>query len=219
MKIKIMTFNIQHCKNYITKKIDYNSIINLIKKYNPDIVGLNEIYSFQLKKLCKYLDYNYYFGKSDNLILPYGNSILSKYDINNIKVIKIKDNNNFKYSEKRSILSCNVNINNNLYNIYVTHLGLKENEKINSINTLINNINIDNSIILGDFNINSDSKLLDKFNNFIDSTNKDLYTYPSTNPKYKLDYIFVSKNIKVIKSYVLEEVISDHRAIITEINV
>ena len=44
MKLRIMTFNIRGCKNYITNKKDYDSIIEIINKYNPDIIGLNEVF-------------------------------------------------------------------------------------------------------------------------------------------------------------------------------
>ena len=44
MKLRIMTFNVQGCKNYVSKKRDYNSIISLIEKYKPDIIGFNEVF-------------------------------------------------------------------------------------------------------------------------------------------------------------------------------
>lgn len=213
MNLKIMTFNTQHCKNYITNKIDYNEIINLINKYNPDIIGLNEIYSFQLKKLAKELKYKYYFSKS---MIIYGNGILSKYDINNANTIKIP---NKFYKEKRAILSCNINIDNKVLNLYVTHLGLDNNKEF-EIHTLISNTIKNNTIILGDFNIHSDSNFLKPLERyFVDTSNKNYHTYPSFDPKYKLDYIFASKDIKTISSNVLDDIVSDHKAIITKIKI
>ena len=41
--MRIMSFNTQHCKNFIEQKIDYNIMAQVIKDYNPDIVGLNEM--------------------------------------------------------------------------------------------------------------------------------------------------------------------------------
>jgi len=215
MKIRIMSFNTQHCKDYNTKKINYDNIINLINKYKVDIIGLNEIYNIpnQTKKIAKNIGYNYCFGKSSNMILPYGNSILSRYKIIDNKVINIKYNNSFKYVENRSILKTKIIINDKTLNIYVTHFGLDDNEKDNEINTLINNIDKDNSIVLGDFNMTNI-----KINNF-NHISDNLPTYPSINPKYKLDYIFTSKNIKVISCKTLDEVISDHRPIIIDIDI
>ena len=41
--MKIMTFNTQHCENFITKRIDFQAVADVINKYNPDVVGLNEM--------------------------------------------------------------------------------------------------------------------------------------------------------------------------------
>lgn len=219
MKLRVMTFNIQHCKNYISKKIDYKSIIDLINKYNPDIIGLNEVYNIPNQTKIISNGKYYHFGKSSNIIIPYGNSIISKYNIVNNEIIKIKYSKSFKYIENRSILKSIININNKLLNIYVVHLGLNDIEKEIGINTLINNLD-DNSIVLGDFNMTPDNKLIKRLSNkLIDCTNIKDYTYPSDNPKDKLDYIYVSKNIKVINSFVLNEIISDHKAIISDIEI
>ena len=43
MELNILSFNTQHCMNYITRKIDYESVVNLIKELDADIIGLNEI--------------------------------------------------------------------------------------------------------------------------------------------------------------------------------
>ena len=215
MKLRVMTFNTQHCKNYISKKFDYKSIIDLIAKYNVDIIGLNEVYNIPNQTKIISNGKYYHFGKSSNLIIPYGNSIISKYNIVNNKIIKIKYLKSFKYIENRSILKSTINVNDNLLNIYVLHLGLTDIEKEIGINTLINNLD-DNCIVLGDFNMTPDNKLIKKLSNKLINCSND-YTYPSDNPKYKLDYIFVSKNIKVINSIVVDEVISDHRAVITDI--
>lgn len=220
MKLRVMTFNTQHCKNYISKRIDYKSIIDLINKYKPDIIGLNEMYNIPNQThLIAGNKYNYYFSKASNLIMPYGNSIISKYDIVNNKIIKIKYSKSFKYTENRSILKSTININNKLLNVYVIHFGLTSIEKEIGINTLINNLD-DNSIVLGDFNMNTDNKLMKPLcNKLINCTDNDSYTYPSDNPKYKLDHIFVSKNIKVINSFVTDEIVSDHKALIADIEI
>ena len=40
----------------------------------------------------------------------------------------------------------------------------------------------------------------------------DTYTFSSLDPSKKIDYIFVSSDIKVKEAYVLEKVLSDHFA-------
>ena len=43
MNYKFMSFNIQSCRNFMTRKFSVDQIANVIKLYNPDIVGLNEV--------------------------------------------------------------------------------------------------------------------------------------------------------------------------------
>ena len=42
MKIKFMSYNTQHCLNFITQKIDFDIIADTIKKCEADIIGLQE---------------------------------------------------------------------------------------------------------------------------------------------------------------------------------
>lgn len=224
--IKIMSFNTQHCKNFKTKRIDYKSIINLIKNNDIDIIGLNEIFSLnknisQSSIIAKKLNYYHFFGKATNIIFPYGNAIISKYPIESCEIINIpspKNKTGNNHYEKRSILKAKVLINNKYLNIYITHLGLNIDEQVNGINTLVNNVEKDNSIIMGDFNMTPDNKLLKSLNNF-SNTNIDKMTYPSDNPIKKLDYIYVSKNIKIHSFNVLNDIISDHRPIMAKIDI
>ena len=41
--MKFMSFNTQHCKNYITGEIDFEVMANAIKSCGADVVGLNEM--------------------------------------------------------------------------------------------------------------------------------------------------------------------------------
>ena len=37
-----MSYNTQHCLNFVTRKIDYDIIVDTIKKCNADIIGFQE---------------------------------------------------------------------------------------------------------------------------------------------------------------------------------
>ena len=41
--MKVMTFNTQHCLNYLTREIDFDVMAEAIRTCDPDIVGLNEM--------------------------------------------------------------------------------------------------------------------------------------------------------------------------------
>ena len=230
MKIKIMTFNVCHFKNINTNRIEYVKIIKFIKDKNIDIVGFNEVYGnkydkkimvSQIEYIAKMLGYYYYFSPSTKIKgVKYGNGIISKYPINMAHIIKIpmpKIRSGTAYYEKRSILKANINKLN--LNIYITHLGLNEDEQKLGINTILNSININNSILMGDFNIENNNVLIKSFNKNMKSILNNSFTFPSLKPTKKLDYIFVSKNIKIIHSYIPNFIISDHLPIISTIEI
>ena len=236
MKVKLMSFNIQHFENYNTKSLDYDNFINLISKYNPDIIGLNEVYGkgfdkniggIQSEEIANKLGYYHYFGKATSLFFkPYGNALLSKYPIleaNVIKIPKVIFKKGTKLYEKRSIIKAKININGSILTVYVTHLGLNKDEQLKGIKTLIKLFNNDNFIVMGDFNISYGNKLLTMLESYtIDTATRfkeKLFSWPSDNPKYKFDYILTNKNIKTISADIPKEVLSDHRPYIAEIDI
>ncbi len=226
-----MTFNTQHCMNYQTKEIDYDKICNLIKKYDIDIIGLNEIYgkgfdrsinTNQAQEIANRLGYYSYFAKACNLhFKEYGNAIISKYPINDpvISIIKkpFRKTGN-KYYEQRNILKVKIKPLN--LNICITHFGLNEDEQINALKACYKYINNYNFILMGDFNLTPESKILFPLKESLNNTDIDnRYTYPSDKPNRKIDYIFTSKDINIMETIIPNEIISDHLPVITKIEI
>ena len=102
MELKIMSYNTQHCLNFITRKIDFDIIADTIQQCGADMIGLQEIrdkgqdaeYQAQTKILAEKLGYPYYyfaeairFGGAN----PYGNAIISRYPIIFAETILIPD--------------------------------------------------------------------------------------------------------------------------------
>ena len=94
MKIRIATFNIQHCNYYLGSMqagreiIDFDAFADAINSFNPDILVLNEVrdkgddpgYTEQAKILAEKAGYEYYrFGEAirfgENDTMPYGNAM------------------------------------------------------------------------------------------------------------------------------------------------
>ena len=86
--MKIMSFNTIFCTNYFTKQIDFQTMADAIKKCNPDIVGLNEMYGkshmeeydSQTEKLSALTGLPY-FKFAEACVLEegtFGNAVLSK---------------------------------------------------------------------------------------------------------------------------------------------
>lgn len=230
MKIRVMTYNVQSFKNFKTKKIDYGEIEKIINKYKPDIIGLNEVFDkgydrnisiSQIEELNRNLKYNSLFAKAARIRgKNYGNALLSKFPIDNSEIIKIKLpllRTGNKLYQKRCILKASVNG----INILLTHLGLNDDEQRRGIKKIEENIDEKKCILMGDLNIEEDKDMIKKLDDKLYNTSKErkskLLTYPSDKPSRKLDYIFVSNDIKVSRVFVPKVIVSDHRPYIVDI--
>ena len=89
------------------------------------------------------------------------------------------------------------------------------------IAVLLNYLNSHKCIFMGDLNSVPTDKILDpikqKMCDAAESFCPNAKTFSSFNPEIKIDYIFVSPDIKVKDAYVLEKVLSDHFAHIATI--
>ena len=224
----IMSFNIQSCKDYITKKFTPDTAAKAINQINPDILGLNEVRGMpfqptddpswfnQIEELSKLTNMPYiYFGQAITLKGPYGNAILSKYPLKNIKTIAIPDpiiKDEDAFYESRCIISCDIED----FHLFVTHIGLAKSEQINGISLLKELIKKETkpTIITGDFNMTPDNPLIKELSELVYDTanifNEPLLSFPSINPRIKIDYIFTSFNIEVIEADIPQIVASDH---------
>ena len=233
--MKIMTFNTQHCLNFITKEIDFNVMADAILKCNPDVVSLNEMRgsrvdvdsATQVEKLARLTGMKYYyFAKAiidPSEMGPYGNGILSKVPITSAETILIPDPVERKYNgyyETRCILKAKLE---NGLTILITHMGLNPDEQENAVSLVVENIVDKKCILMGDFNVKPDNmlltpiyeKMLDTAENFC----KDGLSFPSDNPYCKIDYIFVSRDIKVNFADIPKIIASDHRPHVAEIEI
>lgn len=233
--MKIMTFNIQHCLDYKKHVIDIDLFVDTIKKYAPDVCGLNEVrgdgpldgYTDQTNLLGDKLGWDRYFGEAIKVkkTSPYGNAIVSRYPLKSAETIKIPDP-MFRIErasyETRCVIKAIAEIDGSDICFLVCHMGLAKSERKNAVKTicnLIDEINIP-VILMGDFNTEpNDAVFAPLFERLNDTDEKaetpNMATYPSDAPKKKIDYIFyrdlICKNVKTIS-----EVVSDHLPIIAE---
>lgn len=228
MKIKFMSYNTQHCLNFITREIDFDIIAATIKKCEADIIGLQEIrdegqdadYQSQAKIIAEKLGYHYYyFAEAIRFggVNPYGNAIISRYPIISAETIMIPDPEIKKYDgyyETRCLLKATIDVRNGL-NVLVSHFGLNPDEQENAVETVVSNIPKEHCVLMGDFNMEPDNQILNPIMQSLQDTAKVFSTYklsfPSDTPKVKIDYIFVSKDLKVEYADIPEIISSDHR--------
>ncbi len=228
MKYTFMSFNIQSCRNYMTRKFSADHIANVIKLYNPDIIGLNEVrgekfidaadesWFPQIQELSEKTGYKYYYhGIALKLNGPYGNAILSKYPLKNIETIPIPDplvKDEIAFYESRCIIKAEIED----FILLVTHVGLAKSEQLNAlttINSTLDNIN-KKVVLMGDFNMKPDNNhIISLSNRLIDTSIFFKYktlSFPSKNPIMRIDYIFTSKDVKIINAFIPKIIASDH---------
>ena len=233
MKIKVMTFNIQHCLNYLERHIDYPLFAKTVSVSGADIVGLNEVrgesaspgYDDQARIIAESAGYKYYyFAKAIDFDGrdPYGNAVLSKYPILSAETVMIPDPVVRRYNgyyETRCIAKLKIDVGIPL-NVLSVHFGLNRDEHENARDTVLRSIEDRSTVLMGDFNVTPGSDILAPIRERMTDTAEgkgEMLTFPSDAPTEKIDYVFVSKDIKVLSAGIPELTVSDHRPHIAEI--
>ena len=228
--MKIMSFNTQHCVNYIEQRVDYDIIAKAIMDCGADIVGLNEMYDEgsifgrQTEKLSQLTGLeNHYFGYAIDIPGegPYGNGFLSRYKILNAETILIPDPSPRKYKgyyETRCILK--IKLENGL-TVMVVHFGLNPDEHENAVRTIVENLEPKKCVLMGDFNVEPSNPVLKPIYEKMCDT-EHLYpcprkSWPSDKPKMIIDYIFTTPDIEQVSADIPELIASDHRPHLAEI--
>lgn len=230
--MKIVSFNTQHCLNFIQRNTDFDIMAKTIIDCDADIVGLNEMrdkgtdeeYAAQTEILSRLTGLKYsYFAEAIKCggTNPYGNSLLSRYPIASTETIIIPtpEPRRFDgYYEQRCLLKAK--LENGLC-VLVIHFGLNPDEQQRALDTVLQNIKDEKCILMGDFNMTPDSEFLkpirERMQDTADFFGSPLFSFPSDEPDRKIDYIFVSRDIEVVSADIPSIVSSDHRPHTAEI--
>ncbi|WP_377558951.1 endonuclease/exonuclease/phosphatase family protein [Ornithinibacillus salinisoli] len=219
-----MTYNIHHGKS-VDKQLNLDQIGYVIEKSNADIIGLNEVDKYfsnrsefedQISWLAKHLKMEQAFTHSIKLKSrdrenerQYGNALLSRFPIVN------KKDHHFNFIkglvEGRSMLEATLEIDNKMLQVYVTHLSLNpflHNKQTSSIIDILSKSS-SASIVMGDWNMKPQSNgwknMTDVYTDAWEVAGEGAgYTYPSTRPKRRLDYIFMSDHLSVTEAKIIK---------------
>jgi endonuclease/exonuclease/phosphatase family metal-dependent hydrolase len=231
-----MTYNIQHGLG-VDGKVDIARIGDLIKKVNPDIVGLQEVDRFvkrsgridQTTELSRLTEMRVVFAATikDYQGGDYGIAVLSKYPIIEWHTHSLPS---LPEREDRLILQTTVELENGQKVAFInTHWGYVDDLEIRKkqaelINALMQRHGQKTMILVGDLNVEPDSeahKMLSRY--WSDSvSNRDVKTYPSPQPIVQIDHIFYRPvdRVKIINYEIIDDrVASDHRPIVVTMEV
>jgi len=228
----IMVWNIHNAVGF-DGQFDIDRIVDEIREYDPDIVGINEInygnmqgsYMDMTAYIAHKLNMYYYFGPS--FYKHYGNAILSKYEFsecNNYRLPRKEGTH-----EPRGVICVKFIMDAETWTIYNTHLNEPDAiVQIPYIVELIDSDDFKNVVWMGDFNAEPNSEEYERINdtttlNFIDTheyleNNPDLTCEYDENykPTKRIDYILCSPDVLPSKAYVHCSIASDHCAVITK---
>jgi len=206
-----------------------------LSESNVDIIGLQEVKDDDPERdvigFLKKLGYEYVFAKTEQIwngkVYRHGPAVFSKFPIVNSKTYLIDK------EDERAFARADVKVDDRILHIFSTHLihthqkPSKQQEA--QVNELIKQLPKDNVIMMGDFNATPESEAIKKMREVLVDTGKDsdltwsVYPEgcPACNPQSidaRLDYIFISKDIKSKNFKVEESTASDHLPISVEID-
>ena len=235
--MRVMQFNIQHGKNFLSKTIDLQALSDAIALLGADIVCLNEVYgsgphpafTAQAEELAKNLGFYSFFAPAIEISSsgPYGNALLSRYPILNAENVKVPTvpRNHPGYFEDRCAFCAQVDVNGKTLTVIGIHFGLQPEEQEECVKTVCALIDRADTpvILMGDFNVEPDDPVLtpirQKLYDAASSGEGGQNTFPSDQPIKKIDYIFLSDSLTLSSSFVADMIVSDHLPVIADINI
>jgi len=221
-----------------------SDIAQLIKKYNPDIISLQEVDRnslsngkldelAELNKILKYpfITYGAHFRTP---FATFGTAILSKYPLLNIESHRFP----FTFpTPRKGFIVTDIELEQGIIATFVSlHTTWLDYFRPNHRNIQLRKVkeilcNRKHPIIIaGDFNdefkSEGSSQKNDNLHQFMDDlhlhafepTNTKLKTYPASAPRERIDWVLVSKNFEFKTYEVVNEHLSDHLPILTNIS-
>ena len=204
-----------------------------ILELGADVVGLNEIrgegshpeYTRQTEALAERCGMKYYYFapaiEFDKGL--YGNAIISRVPIERAENIKIPDPNPRAYRgyyETRCVLKATLAGG---ITALVTHFGLNPDEQENAVRTVIESLEMQRCVLMGDFNLPPESELLlpirARMRDTAELFGGERLSWPSDKPTVKIDYIFISPDLVVSSADIPAVVASDHRPHIATVEI
>jgi len=158
------------------------------------------------------LDNDCSFPTYKTLFMNLGNSIHSIHDITNCDNRKLPGE-----GQPRYVGVSTVDIDGKKVNVLGTHLSTVTEVRTQQINTLAAYVEeIDGRILLaGDFNIKNEAELTPLYAVGLENSSSYM-TYPASDPNRPLDRIMTSSGIEVIRTYVPDIQLSDHRPLVVD---
>lgn len=229
--LRVMTWNIHHAEG-TDGKIDLLRVSDTIRRENPDLVILQEVDRGTIRasgrdlveELSALTKMNSVFGKNlDYQGGVYGNAVLSRFPI------VYKDNHVLPGAEKgeqRGALEARLRVGKHQFLVVATHLDHHPDPSVRlaqiaRVQEIVKKASLP-AIVCGDLNSQPGSGEWKQMKgNFQDAWEKagkgEGYTIASGKPYARIDYIFVSREIKPVRAWVVPSEASDHLPVVADL--
>jgi endonuclease/exonuclease/phosphatase family metal-dependent hydrolase len=227
-RLVVMSFNIEGHATLLKGDMHIESVAETIRKYNPDVVGINEAhigtwqarFGDHTRALARLTGMNVVFGRSYRFAGgDFGNAVLTRGKILRSDVHKLPGT-----GEPRSLLESVIAVNGGVVEMYVTHTTAwaSLNRSARRLQLQCVNAHLRASghpfILVGDLNAPPETPELQEF------LDRNVLQFAG-NPKesthrvmgQRLDYILIDPGWMVRSARVLDDGPSDHRPIVAEL--
>lgn len=226
--LTVMTFNIEGHATLLKGESHIEQIAAVIRKYDPDIVGINEAhrgtwqarFGDHVEQLRLLTGMNAVFGRSYTFLGgDFGNAVLTKGDLVSSDVHKLPGT-----GEPRSLLETVVRVNGGVIEFYVTHTSAwasfgsaTRQDQLTCINAHVRASGYP-YILTGDLNAAPDAEEIRTFlegNALVLAGDPNAATHRVL--EKRLDYILTDPGWVVRSARVLDDGPSDHRPVLAEL--
>lgn len=231
--LRVMTYNIQHGAG-ADNKIDLQRTAEAIKREKPDIVALEEVDRGVARTSRRNLPLELQFMTGMNVYFTnnfhfqggeYGNAVLTRFPV------LMQTNTYYKMirpNEQRGIIQMILDVHGRKVLFMATHIDYRQDNterllNVAQIKEIIKQYPGLPIILCGDFNDFPGSTVYSEMRKSFSDTwhlvgNGKGLTYPSPEPKQRIDYIWISpdKTIQPLIAWVPDTKASDHRPFVAE---
>jgi endonuclease/exonuclease/phosphatase family metal-dependent hydrolase len=240
---RILTYNVRHCLG-IDGRLCFERIADVIASCEPDIVALQELDAHRARSggvdqawaIADELRMEaHFFPAIREKDEAYGDAILTAHPCTLVKAGLLPTLRWRPFMEPRGALWVTVQVGGAEIQVFNTHLGLLEALRLRQVGGLLGPDWIAHSdcrepvILAGDFNAIPGSRTYKRLAARLRDaetwrgTPRRQPTYPSRAPLLRLDHVFVSRSIEVLKAQVvrtpLARIASDHLPLLVDFRV
>jgi len=241
-RLRVLTYNVHSCKGRDRVRSPLR-IAEVIASASPDVVALQELDLRRLRSdrldqaelIARELGMDFHFSPAMRVLEEeFGDAILTALPMRLVKAGPLPGIRFPVRVESRGALWAEIRVGQTAVQMINTHLGLIRRERRNQVGALsgadwLGHPNCgDPAILAGDFNFLSRSRTYARITSRLQDAqtlvpSRSDATFPARYPRFRIDYIFVSRSIQVDRVEAIRnaatKVASDHLPVVADLQI